>query len=136
MRLARKKHKDDSHRKSATIKLEHLEGETRQTQRGHWSAEENKLYHWFLEIHSEHFIRKHLRRTDKIFKAMASFIKSREAEQCRSHHQKMEKKYHSFYQILLKLRVKFYESPSEELLRLELEQNNFKIPGVMLISAQ
>lgn len=37
---------------------------------GHWSYEENKRYHWFLEIYNHHFINKHLRRTDKIFKTM------------------------------------------------------------------
>jgi hypothetical protein len=80
------------------------EKEEKNMQKGHWTGEENKRYHWFLEIHSRHFIFKHLRRTDKIFKNMAAFIATREAEQCRSHHQKMEKKYHTFYQILLRLR--------------------------------
>ena len=65
---------------------------------------------------------------------MASFVKTREAEQCRSHHQKMEKKYHSFYQILLKLRLRFYDSPSEEPLRLELEQQ-LRLAGVGLLGA-
>lgn len=63
---------------------------------------------------------KYLRRTDKIFKSMASFIQTREAEQCRSHHQKMEKKYHSFYQILIKLRTDFYHSGGTEHLRHDL----------------
>lgn len=30
-----------------------------------------------------------MRRLDKIFKTMELFIETREAEQCRSHHQKM-----------------------------------------------
>ena len=45
---------------------------------------------------------------DKIFKIMADFIGTREAEQCRSHHQKMEKKYHTFYKILKSLRLEFF----------------------------
>lgn len=53
---------------------------------------------------------KKLRRMDKIFKSMADFIGSREAEQCRSHHQKMEKKFKSFYKILKNLRLDFYMS--------------------------
>lgn len=57
--------------------------------RGHWSTEENKRYHWFLELYSSHFLNKHMRRMDKIFKTMEKFVSSREAEQCRSHHQKM-----------------------------------------------
>lgn len=56
---------------------------------GHWKIEENKRYHWFLEMHFNHFLNKHLRRMDKIFKSMEKFIATREAEQCRSHHQKM-----------------------------------------------
>lgn len=78
---------------------------------GHWTLEENKRYHWFLEIHSQHFLNKHLRRMDKIFKSMALFVATREAEQCRSHHQKMEKKYdHSFQLILLHLREEHYHT--------------------------
>ena len=56
---------------------------------GHWAVEENKRYHWFLEVHNHHFLNKHMRRMDKIFKSMAVFVGTREAEQCRSHHQKM-----------------------------------------------
>ena len=52
-----------------------------------------------------------MRRMDRIFKTMASFLGSREAEQCRSHHQKMEKKFdHSFCKILLFLREQHYAS--------------------------
>lgn len=79
-------------------------------QRGHWKLEENKRYHWFLEIHSSHFINKHMRRMDKIFKTMERFVGTREAEQCRSHHQKMEKKYGSFANILKELRRQIYGS--------------------------
>jgi len=45
--------------------------------KGHWASHENKKYHWFLEIHSQHFIHKHLRRMDKIFKTMALFVGTR-----------------------------------------------------------
>lgn len=56
---------------------------------------------------------------------MAAFIATRQAEQCRSHHQKMEKKYHTFYQILLKLRNEFYQNASMDDLRGELEEAGF-----------
>jgi hypothetical protein len=46
-----------------------------------------------LKTYRDNFIQKELRRTDKIFKEMAKFIKTRAADQCRSHHQKMEKKH-------------------------------------------
>ena len=45
---------------------------------------------------------------DKIFKTMEKFVLSREAEQCRSHHQKMEKKHGSFSKILKALRKAHY----------------------------
>jgi hypothetical protein len=77
---------------------------------------------------------KYLRRTDKIFKSMASFIGTREAEQCRSHHQKMEKKYRNFYQILLKLRMDFYGTDSCERVKGELEDNGFEVGQQTLIS--
>ena len=49
-----------------------------------------------------------MRRLDKIFKTMAMFIGTREAEQCRSHHQKMETKFRDFSKILLHLRQEHY----------------------------
>jgi hypothetical protein len=44
------KNSKDKERKVKTI----LPDENRR--RGHWSVEENKKYHWFLEIYSRHFI--------------------------------------------------------------------------------
>lgn len=67
---------------------------------------------------------------------MASFIATREAEQCRSHHQKMEKKYHTFYQILLKLRMDFYSTANPEELRVDLEEGGFKLKDTTLISEE
>ena len=61
---------------------------------------------------------------DKIFKSMADFIGSREAEQCRSHHQKMEKKFKSFYKILKNLRYEFYSLPDPEYVKRDLQNNN------------
>jgi hypothetical protein len=45
---------------------------------------------------------------DKIFKTMECFIETRQAEQCRSHHQKMEKKYQYFPKIITNLRSQHY----------------------------
>ena len=60
---------------------------------GHWTNQEKEFYYIFLKTFRENFVKKELRRTDKIFKEMAKFIKTRAADQCRSHHQKMEKKH-------------------------------------------
>ena len=67
---------------------------------------------------------------------MASFIATREAEQCRSHHQKMEKKYHTFYQILLKLRMDFYSTASPEELRHDLEDGGHRLKESALITEE
>lgn len=47
---------------------------------------------------------------DKIFKTMEIFVGTRQAEQCRSHHQKMEKKYFNFATIIANLRKMHYDS--------------------------
>lgn len=47
---------------------------------------------------------------DKIFKSMEMFVGTRQAEQCRSHHQKMEKKYLNFTTIISNLRKMHYNS--------------------------
>ena len=108
IRLARKRSKLQSQRRNPALKQEPELSEQKNILKGHWSSEQNKYYHWFLQLHSGHFIQKHMRRTDKIFKSMALFISTRQAEQCRSHHQKMEKKYHSFYRIIEKLRMQYF----------------------------
>lgn len=51
-----------------------------------------------------------MRRMDKIFKSMEIFVGTRLAEQCRSHHQKMEKKYLNFSNIITNLRKSHYNS--------------------------
>ena len=45
----------------------------------------------------------------------------------------MEKKYHSFYQILMKLRMDFYTNLSTEAVRLELEDQGYKLKEGTLI---
>lgn len=66
-----------------------IEEDNKNILHGRWSLDENKKYHWFLEINFPHFINRHMRRMDKIFKLMEIFLGTRQAEQCRSHHQKM-----------------------------------------------
>lgn len=95
--------------------------ECKNVNRGHWSTEENKKYHWFLEIHYAHFVNRHMRRMDKIFKTMEIFVGTRQAEQCRSHHQKMEKKYFNFATIIANLRKMHYDSLMIEPIIAEME---------------
>ena len=76
---------------------------------GHWTRQEKRLYFLFLYEHQSHFFNREMRRLDKIFKAMATFIGTRAADQCRSHHQKVEKKYHTFQNILNGLKEHYEE---------------------------
>lgn len=71
---------------------------------GHWLPNENAAYLTFLEGNINAFVSKGLRRREKVFKSMARAIRSRDPEQCRSHHQKMEKKYRSFEGLIDALR--------------------------------
>ena len=80
-----------------------------------------------MELYNQHFIEKHLRRLDKIFKSMAIFIGTREAEQCRSHHQKMEKKYSTFYKIIENLRKHFYGTTDSAPIIKELKENSLTL---------
>lgn len=60
-----------------------------------WSINENAAYMYFLEAHNWLFERSNSdRRLLKINVLMSLWVKTRSADQCRSHHQKMMK-YHS-----------------------------------------
>ena len=84
-----------------------------------------------MEAYYGHFIKKELRRLDKIFKTMAEFVGTREAEQCRSHHQKMEKKFHLFPRILLYLRREHYATDSTEQMMEDLHKEMGHIPDLL-----
>ena len=73
-----------------------------------------------------------MRRLDKIFKTMALFIGSREAEQCRSHHQKMEKKYHSFANIIFFLRKFHYGCEDTTSLEEDLINNQISLNEALI----
>ena len=103
---------------------------------GHWTNEENKRYHWFLELYNSYFVNKHRRRTEKIFKTMETFIGTREAEQCRSHHQKMEKKYKNFKQILLHLRNLHYATDDHTSVAEDLRSNEVALVDDPLVTAE
>ena len=122
------------HKRSKKAKTTDQEGKVRSRklvepgrETGHWNPMEKRRYHWFLEIYHSHFENKHMRRMDKIFKTMADFLGTRAADQCRSHHQKMEKKYKNFYNIIFNLRISHYGSPMVVDLAAELRHLNLCI---------
>lgn len=54
-----------------------------------WNLQENMSYIQFLDEHKEKLYSQFDRRSSKIFFHMARYVKTRNAEQCRTHHQKM-----------------------------------------------
>lgn len=62
---------------------------------GHWTEKENSKYYAFVRKFEDKFSEKESRRQWKVFKALATFVKSRNANQCRSHHHKMTKNHES-----------------------------------------
>jgi hypothetical protein len=66
-------------------------GGTAGARRGHWSEKEQAKYFAFLEMFEEKFSQRDSRRECKVFKSMSQFIKTRDPNQCRSHHHKMNK---------------------------------------------
>jgi uncharacterized protein YaaR (DUF327 family) len=75
---------------------------------------------------------------DKIFKSMENFIGTRQAEQCRSHHQKMEKKYHNFSTIISNLRNQHYSTTDVEPIAEEIQNNGYllleDIPTIAMLA--
>lgn len=67
---------------------------------GLWNINEMKAYLKFITRFESHFKDKATRKKKKIFHRMSNFIKSRTAEQCRSHHQKLEIKYETHEKII------------------------------------
>ena len=74
---------------------------------GHWSEKEQAKYYAFLCKFEDQFNEKESRRQCKVFKAMAGFIRSRDANQCRSHHHKMTKSFDSIHETLESLKSKY-----------------------------
>jgi hypothetical protein len=62
--------------------------------RGKWTITEQKIYISFLEENLEEMECRALRKTEKVYMKMAREVRTRTADQCRSHHQKVLK-YHS-----------------------------------------
>ena len=69
---------------------------------------------------------------DKIFKSMERFVTTREAEQCRSHHQKMEKKHGAFVKILRELRRLNYGAPDAELIEADMRAHGVECTEPLL----
>ena len=60
---------------------------------GRWSIKEHAKYYTFLVVNENILKNKNMHKNDRIFRLMSRFIMSRTSEQCRSHHQKIERKW-------------------------------------------
>lgn len=76
----------------------------------------------FLKANKEKFGDREARRTDKIFREMAKAIRTRGADQCRSHHQKMDKKFPEFERLLEYLGENYGQFEEEVLKQREIEE--------------
>ena len=73
---------------------------------GHWSDKENTKYYAFLKQFPDKFSQKGLRREWKVFKALSEFVKTRNSNQCRSHHHKMQRDFQTIAETLAYLQIR------------------------------
>ena len=66
---------------------------------GKWLDEENVKFAIFMTLNKDVFKSKEKRKAEKIFKNVAAFLQSRSARQCRSHFQKLIKKFGTVFQM-------------------------------------
>lgn len=67
-----------------------------------WTSEENQIYVDFLAKYKEGFCTKESRKSKKVFKRLSSIIGTKTPTQCKSHHQKKFKCFHSIKKIISK----------------------------------
>jgi hypothetical protein len=78
---------------------------------GHWSEEEKLRYLLFIDHHGGRLATRERRRLWRVFRSMASFVGTRRAAQCRSHHEKMEHYYQSLPNIVACLKDNVHDYP-------------------------
>jgi hypothetical protein len=68
--------------------------------RGKWSATEQRHYVSFLENNLSEMKSRAARKSQKVFLQMSRLVRTRTAEQCRSHHQKVLKSHETVEEII------------------------------------
>lgn len=68
--------------------------------RGKWSATEQRHYVSFLEDNLSEMKSRAARKSQKVFLQMSRLVRTRTAEQCRSHHQKVLKSHETVEEII------------------------------------
>ena len=62
---------------------------------GHWNDKEKLKFSIFMDYYNSVFRTSEIRKNLKIFKCMSEFMKTKNPDQCRSHHQKIKKEFES-----------------------------------------
>ena len=81
---------------------------------GRWSAHEEIKYCGFLKNNMQLLNDPQKRKTKKVFERMASALHSRDAEQCRSHHQKMMARFQGILKIIEHLEGSYFFRTTRE----------------------
>ena len=70
---------------------------------GSWSLEENKIYLNFLENYKKDFESEISRRKSTVFNRLSKALRKRTPDQCRSHHQKLQNRFHNDIEAIINL---------------------------------
>ena len=62
---------------------------------GSWALEENRIYLNFLESYKKDFENEVSRRKSTVFNRLSKALRKRTPDQCRSHHQKLQNRFHN-----------------------------------------
>lgn len=69
--------------------------EGRRVQHGSWSLQENRIYLDFLSKYRRDFSSEEARRKSVVFNRLSKELHKRTPDQCRSHHQKLQNRFHN-----------------------------------------
>lgn len=64
-------------------------------QHGSWSLQENRIYLDFLSKYRRDFSSEEARRKSVVFNRLSKELHKRTPDQCRSHHQKLQNRFHN-----------------------------------------
>ena len=68
---------------------------------GSWSLDENRVYLNFLESYRKDFDSEIARRKSTVFNRLSKALRKRTPDQCRSHHQKLQNRFHNNIQSIV-----------------------------------
>jgi hypothetical protein len=104
---------------------------------GSWGAWENLVYYRFMADNYSDFLTERDRRRSKVFFRLSKILKKRTADQCRSHHQKLQLKYRDdLPTIMNEVLKKIQKAMAEDLVNGQFNfHGNFPFKGPEMTSA-